>query len=119
MLQGFATDASERHRSIICCIIFIPFFENRGYIRLSQIIWYSALSKRLIVDQEISLKKISTKATLVGFFFLIKVISNHSAFVLLLFSSANFITDSNKYTIASKNISKFFDFYMLRKYTTL
>ena len=28
------------------------------------------------------------------------LISDHIAFVLLLFSSANFITDSNKYTIA-------------------
>ena len=28
MRQGFATDASERHWSIICCIIFLPYLEN-------------------------------------------------------------------------------------------
>ena len=27
MLQGFSTDASERHRSIICCIIVSPFLK--------------------------------------------------------------------------------------------
>ena len=50
-------------------------------------------------------KRYTTKVTLVGFSAKIIMISNHIAFVLLLFSSANFITDSNKYTIAS-NISR-------------
>ena len=35
-LQGFATDASERHWSIICYIILFSFLENRGNICLPQ-----------------------------------------------------------------------------------
>ena len=67
--------------------------------------------------QEISLKKIYDEGYISSLFVFskIKMISNHIAFVLLLFSSANFITDSYNYTIASKNISKIFNFYMLRK----
>ena len=53
-------------------------------------------------SQEISLKKIYDEGYISRFFSKIIMISNHFAFVLLLFSSANFITDSNKYTIASK-----------------
>ena len=50
MLWGFAKDACKRHRSIISSIIFLTFLKNRSNICLPPIIWYSALSKRLIVD---------------------------------------------------------------------
>ena len=46
-------------------------------------------------------KKIYDEGYISRLFSKIIMISNHIAFVLLLFSSANFITDSNKYTIAS------------------
>ena len=47
MLKSFATDGGKRHRAIICYIIFFTFLENQRHIRLSPIIWYSAMSKRL------------------------------------------------------------------------
>ena len=49
MLKGFATDACKQNRAIICCIIFFTFPEHRRHIRLSPIIWYSALSNRFIL----------------------------------------------------------------------
>ena len=64
--------------------------------------WYHLSTlDRVNLIQEISLKKIYDEGYISRPFSKIIMISNHIAFVLLLFSSANFITDSNKYTIAS------------------
>ena len=48
--RGLPTDACKWHRSIISRIIFLNFLKYRGYIYLSPIVWYSTLSKWLIVD---------------------------------------------------------------------
>ena len=61
----------------------------------------------VITKQEISLKKIYDEGYISRLFSKIIMISNHIAFVLLLFSSANFITDSNNYTVASKTSRNF------------
>ena len=63
-------------------------------------------TNRVYIKTRNIFKKIYDEGYISRLFSKIIMVSNHIAFALLLFSSANFITDSNKYIIASKTSRK-------------